>query len=380
MQYLYIATIFAGALVCLLSSLLLFARSKMGERSRIILSVIVLFSVFNYIPRFIALINGYVPDFAVSANMLLIANFMIVSYIMYPIEVISPGWLNFWRILKLYIVWLFLLGIYLFSLWIGIQYTPYQSLPEMLAHITKFEVWFRLILCLLMFTPGLFIIFIHRQGLYNNTDRMWLKKYVFTFFINILAYFLVLAYNHPALHTLYYYISVGCSLYIVYMELFDRLLDRPTGNTFTVKKIFREEIFSADSETYLSSKEYITEPKNSAVAERLDAYMKKNSTWRDPDLSLNRLASELFTNRTTLSLVMRESGFENYTNYINRLRIDDFILQIESGQFANFQQAFFFVGFRSRSTALRNFRQFTGMSPSDYFNKFDSGNNTVSSD
>lgn len=91
MKYLYIATIFAGALVCLLSSLLLFARSKMGERSRIIPSVIVLFSVFNYIPRFIALINGNVPDFAVSANMLLIANFMIVSYIMYPIEVISPA-------------------------------------------------------------------------------------------------------------------------------------------------------------------------------------------------------------------------------------------------------------------------------------------------
>jgi AraC-like DNA-binding protein len=164
------------------------------------------------------------------------------------------------------------------------------------------------------------------------------------------------------------------------MELFDRLLDRPTDNTFTLKKTFREEIFPTDSETYLSSKEYITEPKNSAVAERLDAYMKKNNTWRDPDLSLNRLASELFTNRTTLSLVMRESGFENYTNYINRLRIDDFILQIESGQSANFQQAFFFVGFRSRSTALRNFRQFTGMSPSDYFNKFDSGNNTVSND
>lgn len=55
MQYLYIATVFAGALVCLLASLLLVVRRKTGERSRVILAVIVFFSVFNYIPRFIAL-------------------------------------------------------------------------------------------------------------------------------------------------------------------------------------------------------------------------------------------------------------------------------------------------------------------------------------
>ena len=62
MQYLYIATIFAGALVCLLASILLFVRRKGGERSRVILAVIVLFSVFNYIPRFIALCYGEEPE------------------------------------------------------------------------------------------------------------------------------------------------------------------------------------------------------------------------------------------------------------------------------------------------------------------------------
>ena len=91
MHYLYAATVFAGALVCLLASLLLFARRKGCERSRVILSIIVLFSVFNYIPRFIALFNGHEPEFVVSTKLLLVANFMIVSYIMYPIEVISPG-------------------------------------------------------------------------------------------------------------------------------------------------------------------------------------------------------------------------------------------------------------------------------------------------
>jgi YesN/AraC family two-component response regulator len=113
----------------------------------------------------------------------------------------------------------------------------------------------------------------------------------------------------------------------------------------------------------------VVEQKDSALIERLDAYVKKNRAWRDPDLSLNILSSKLYTNRTTLAQAMRENGYGSYTNYINKLRIDDFLEQIESGQSANFQEAFFFVGFRSRGTALRNFRQFAGMPPSEYFQK-----------
>lgn len=371
MQYFYIATIFAGALVCLLTSLLLFARRKAGERSRVILAVIVLFSVFNYIPRFINLCNGQEPEFVVTAKLLLVANFMIISYILYPVEVISPGWLNFRRVVILYGPLSALAGIYFVSLWAGVEYTHYSSLLEMLAHADRFEVWFRLLLSLLIFSPLFFVFSIHRTRLYHNSDHVWMRKYIITLSINIIAYILVLVFNRPLVHTLYYYVSVGCSLYIVYMELFDRLI----GKSQLITPINREEnILSAEqvangTEALLAAEKCAVELKNSALIQRLDCYMKKNSAWRDPDLSLNTLASELFTNRTSLALAMRASGYENYTNYINRLRIEDFIQQIESGQSENFQEAFFFVGFRSRGTALRNFRQFTGMTPSEYFQK-----------
>lgn len=36
-----------------------------------------------------------------------------------------------------------------------------------------------------------------------------------------------------------------------------------------------------------------------------------------------------------------------------------------------YQDAFFFVGFRSRNTALRNFKQFTGTTPVRLFSKTD---------
>lgn len=371
MQYFHIATIFACSLACLLASILLFARRKDGERSRVILAVIVLFSVFNYIPRFITLCKGEEPGLVVSANLLLVANFMIITYILYPIEVIAPGWLNFRRIIKLNTLLLLLVCVYLVSLWAGVKYTPYTSLSEMLVHANRFEAWFRLLLSLLIFSPLLYVFFIHRTRLFHNSDHVWINKYIFTLSVNIIAYMLVLIFNQPIIHTLYYYVSVGCSLYIVYMELFDCLIVKPVVVAANIdeKQIQSEDIVSNNAAAIISREKYAVDPKNEVLIKRLDTYMKINNAWRDPDLSLNILASELFTNRTTLAQAMREFGYENYTNYINRLRIEEFIQRFESGEPGNFQEAFFFVGFRSRGTALRNFRQFTGMTPSEYFLK-----------
>ena len=369
MQSIYIATIFAGALVCMLSSLLLLVRRKPRERSRLILAIIVFFSVLNYIPRFIALSQGYEPEFVVSAKMLLLGNFMVISYILYPIEVIRPGWLNLTRTLKLYAFWLLLLTLYLITSFAGVRYSSWSSLPEMFAHMERFEVWFCLFLSLLLFAPGLLVIFIQHVGHNSNTDRVWLKKYAIAFYINILAYLIVLTFNHPLVHTLYYYVSVGCSLFIVYMELFDRLLAKTPDNGTPDEPILQEALLRHEESPAAPVEAPIAATRNAALAERLDAYMTNNSAWRDPDLSLTRLASELYTNRTTLSQTIQECGYENYTHYINQLRIRDFLQQVGSGSSSNYQDAFFFVGFRSRNTALRNFKQFTGTTPSDYFQK-----------
>lgn len=368
MQYLYLATVFAGALVCLLASILLFVRRKEAKRSRVILAVIVSFSVFNYITRFIALCNGETPELVVSAKLLLQANFMVLGYILYPIEVIAPGWLSFQRILKLYSYWLLAVVVYLISLQLGVEYTPYGSLLGMLAHSGSFEVWFRLLLSVLIFAPALIVFFIHQTRLYRNSDHIWVRKYVITLSVNMLAYMLVLMFNHPEFNILYYYVSVGCSLYIVYMELFDRLIVKTLPAAVAEEK---EETTDETDDSFLCPEKCGNEKKDSVLIQRLDNYMKIHKAWRNPDLSLNTLASELFTNRTSLAQAMRESDYENYSNYINRLRIEDFLQQIESGQMLNFQETFFFVGFRSRSTALRNFRQFTGSTPSEYFQKKD---------
>lgn len=368
MHQIYIATVFAGALIFLLVSVLLLLRHKSGDRSRFFLAIIVFFSFFNYISRFIDLIKGVEPEFVVSPKLLLVAIFMVFSYILYPLEVISPGWLNLRRTIKLYSLWLFLTGVYFISSRVGVEFRTYDSIIEMLPNAGRFEVWFRLLLSLVMFSPVFFIFYIYHTKLYHNSDHIWIRKYVIAFLINVFAYMLVLLMNKQIINTLYYYVSVGCSLYIVYLELFDRLTVISRVSSNVEMKLNQVKKNKSENVEYSSlNGKYEFETKNSVLINRLNNYMREKNAWRDPDLSLNSLASALFTNRTTLAHVLREIGYGNYTNYIKKLRIDDFLNLISSGDMTSFQEAFYFVGFRSRSTALRSFQQVTGMTPTEYF-------------
>ncbi len=69
----YSDTIFAAIIVCFLTSIYLFARRDEGERSRIFLSVIIFYSVLNYVPRYWAATHGQVPMLVVSVPVLLLA-------------------------------------------------------------------------------------------------------------------------------------------------------------------------------------------------------------------------------------------------------------------------------------------------------------------
>lgn len=357
MQSLYLATTFAAAVACLLTSLLIFARRKSGERSRMILACIVMFSVSNYITRFYALCHGVQPELVISVPMLLLAIFMVISYIMYPIEVISPGYLNIWRIIKLYSPCIVLAIVYKICNLLGVNFPQYNSLLDMFPYLTRFDIWFRFMLAFFVFTPVFLIFTIPYTQRYNNTDRRWMIKYTICFIINTIAYIIILISDHIIIKTLYYYVSAGCSIYIAYMELFERLIKHQVSPECDVTDANNEEL------------EYIetADEKQNPLCERIILHMKRTSDYRDPDISLNSMAISLFTNRTTLSKALRELGYANFNIYINSLRIEDFINRVKDEKPENYQDVFYNVGFRSRSTALRNFKQYTGKTPSEYF-------------
>lgn len=74
--------------------------------------------------------------------------------------------------------------------------------------------------------------------------------------------------------------------------------------------------------------------------------------WRNPDLTLEVLAAQLGSNRTSLAQVIRQHGYSGYKEFINRRRIEEFLRIARDEKRLNVQDAFFRVGFRSKTACV----------------------------
>ena len=84
---------------------------------------------------------------------------------------------------------------------------------------------------------------------------------------------------------------------------------------------------------------------------QLNHLFEEEKVWQNPDLTVAGLAQILGTNRSYLAQAIQEAGYVNFADLMNRHRVQD---------------AFFHVGFRSKETALRCFKKYTGSLPSEY--------------
>lgn len=369
LEYIYFGSIFATTVIFVLIALLLFLQRKRGERSRMILMGITLLSALNYIRLVVdfQLYSSYNVDSVMQVPFLFIGIFVIAIYVVYPIEVISPGWLNWKRLVKIYIPFILILLFYCFTLWLGVEYTSYKTVGEMMEDIGSFQVIFRIVLALLIFLPALLLYYVPYTRRYNNTDNKWIRGYIMAVVINMVAYLIVNTCDTFLVCSLYVAVSVFCSLYITYQELYVRLIRcpielQPTDDDHCELYGIVDSVTELDVIAGADSRRGL-------LFDRLEEYMNSKQAWRDPDLSAIKLSRELHTNRTSLREAIQQHNFSGYTSYVNSKRIDEFINVIEQNNGFNYQQTFFDVGFRSKTTALRNFKEITGMIPSEYFRK-----------
>lgn len=362
----FLATVYTALVVMFLSSATLFAFRKSGDRSRLILCGIIFISVFNYIPKLVAIMNGTVTTPIMSVPMLSLALFMIISYTIYPIEVVSPGWVNFKRLLLLYSPVAVIFIFYWLTLALGVTYPRYSSIIQMIPHYNQFDAGFRIFLCMILCLPIFLVFYIPYTRKYSNTDRIWIRVYVISGIVDVLSYLLVLTYHTMIVSILYFHFTIALTVLRVYMELIYRIVDKKVSSE-TIMTPNIEEI-NAIGKAIADEQEAKTYDENDLYI-RLQRYMMDNQAWRNPNMSLSMLTEEMGTNRTTLAKAVRENGIESISFYINKLRISDFISLMKNDSKMSIKEAFFICGYRSRTTALRNFRQMTGTIPSDYFGR-----------
>lgn len=349
-----------------LSACTLFAFHKSGDRSRIILGVIVALSVINYIPRLIEAMEGVLQVPILSVPMLSLALFMILSYTIYPIEVISPGWTNIKRLLILYTPVILILSFYGLTLLFGVEYKEYSSIIDMLPHFHDFNVAFRLLICFILCLPIFLIFYIPYTRKFNNTDRTWMIVYVISGIIDVMTYLLLLSYHTKIVAIIYFHFTMAITALRLYMELIYRIVDKNVTNEEIILAIIDEKNEMLNNTV---KNENENNHKESNLFIRLEKYMIDNQAWRNPNLSLSMLTDEMGTNRTSLTNEIHKYGIESFTAYINNYRINDFIFLLNKYNEMSIKEAFYICGYRSRTTAIRNFRIITGKTPTEYFGR-----------
>jgi len=107
------------------------------------------------------------------------------------------------------------------------------------------------------------------------------------------------------------------------------------------------------------------------IAADLQVLMQQEKLYKDNELTLQRLADTLQVHPNYLSQVINEQEEKNFYDYINSLRIGEFIRLSalpENKQYTILSLAMD-CGFNSKSSFNKYFKKVTGLSPSEYLQK-----------
>lgn len=104
------------------------------------------------------------------------------------------------------------------------------------------------------------------------------------------------------------------------------------------------------------------------IQEKMNLLMKNEELFKNPELTLDDLAEKLNVSSNHLSQVINSLENKTFYDYMNQYRIDKFCSVIENGE--NKKLTILAIaldcGFNSKSTFNRNFKNFKGITPSEF--------------
>ncbi len=174
------------------------------------------------------------------------------------------------------------------------------------------------------------------------------------------------------------YIFTACVIYVIFIgyygikqtNIFATLpaeLPIPDMPTSFIKESMDDK--SNGSAKY--EKSLLKESQLAAIKAELEVWMHEKKMFLTPELTLTMVANELQVHPNALSQVINRTEQKNFFDYINYLRIEEFKRKVadpENEQYTIIGLAYE-CGFNSKTAFNRNFKTFTGCSPSEYLKK-----------
>ena len=116
------------------------------------------------------------------------------------------------------------------------------------------------------------------------------------------------------------------------------------------------------------TKDRINQQEIKRLKKRLDYFVLEEQVYLNPNLSLKTLADKLNTSSNNVSWLLNQVYESNFYDFINEYRVKAFLAQIKADKHKEktLLALALEVGFNSKSTFNKAFKQFTGHTPSAY--------------
>lgn len=348
---LYLATILLvamtlGLVIC--AALLWKRHRETGDYSRIMLSVVCGFAALSAL---ISLFRMWSMDPSggfqyLDPGRIFYPVFFQLSFFLYPLSL-----LRLKKNRSTVYFWLFapLSTLAVIGICSGVEYRVLESYEDIFLHISEFNVWLRLLVLAMVMLYGLALFPIPYNSFDARGERKVVIRYSVGYFV-LAVLFVTCELSHSPVMIFVH--SLSCFVFFIVVTRYD----------LAVRIVVPEKAASdPDGEDTLTDEDKLWE----SIRQVLD----RDEQWRSPDLSLPMLTSKVCSNRTYVSEAFKRNTGMNFHEYISRRRIGYVTGRLKADPKADIRGLFFYVGYRSYSTAWDNFRRVTGMTLSEFLSQ-----------
>ena len=343
-----------AALASLVCGILIWRnRREVPDRSRIILFLLTL-TALPIIGKVASLMmhglnNRFVEVLPIVPT--LMGLITVVLMLLYAVEVMRPNWFKWRHVMVFFMSLAFILVL---SVLFKDQFTVLHSTDELIQHIGEPNVLLRLLFNLATLLVCLTLLWLPYRWQESSASRQWLITYVCSIFvIGALFHIWTLTLSMPV-HIVHNLTPALFIIYYTWYELHERIL--PPKNSES------QETVDAESSLLTSS----SSPKEDDLWLRIVNLLHEDAVWRNPDLGLEMFCQMLGSNKDYVNQCFRKNADTTFADYVNRLRIEQMADELRRNPLQSQKELFFRVGFRSRTTAWRNFQKYMGISPTEF--------------